>query len=178
MGISENIKLLREQYGLSQKELGQIAGVSDKAVSTWEQGIKEPRMGAIQKIADHFGIQKSNIIEDNGLQSQSVPLTPRDERQIAADLEKILADLDSKNSMAAVALGIKPSQLMGIGEPAGTSGPRIVKMPPIELNQPERELITKYRRLDDDGKDRINRQVDFELYQLEKSAQKGEVNCG
>lgn len=101
MGISENIKLLREQYGLSQKELGQIAGVSDKAVSTWEQGIKEPRMGAIQKIADHFGIQKSNIIEDNGLQSQSVPLTPRDERQIAADLEKMLADLDSKNSMAA-----------------------------------------------------------------------------
>lgn len=102
MGISENIKLLREQYGLSQKELGQIAGVSDKAVSTWEQGIKEPRMGAIQKIADHFGIQKSNIIEDNGLQTQSVPLTPRDERQIAADLEKMLADLDSKNSMAAM----------------------------------------------------------------------------
>lgn len=102
MGISENIKLLREQYGLSQKELGQIAGVSDKAVSTWEQGMKEPRMGAIQKIADHFGIQKSNIIEDNGLQSQSVPLTPRDERQIAADLEKMLADLDSKNSMAAM----------------------------------------------------------------------------
>lgn len=102
MGISENIKLLREQYGLSQKELGQIAGVSDKAVSTWEQGIKEPRMGAIQKIADHFGIQKSNIIEDNGLQSQSVPLTPRDERRIAADLEKMLADLDSKNSMAAM----------------------------------------------------------------------------
>ena len=102
MGISENIKLLREQYGLSQKELGQIAGVSDKAVSTWEQGIKEPRMGAIQKIADHFGIQKSNIIEDNGLQCQSVPLTPRDERQIAADLEKMLADLDSKNAMAAM----------------------------------------------------------------------------
>lgn len=102
MGISENIKLLREQYGLSQKELGQIAGVSDKAVSTWEQGIKEPRMGAIQKMADHFGIQKSNIIEDNGLQSQSVPLTPRDERQIAADLEKMLADLDSKNAMAAM----------------------------------------------------------------------------
>lgn len=102
MGISENIKLLRKQYGLSQKELGQIAGVSDKAVSTWEQGIKEPRMGAIQKIADHFGIQKSNIIEDNGLQSQSVSLTPRDERQIAADLEKMLADLDSKNAMAAM----------------------------------------------------------------------------
>lgn len=91
MGISENIKLLREQYGLSQKELGQIAGVSDKAVSTWEQGIKEPRMGAIQKIADHFGIQKSNIIEDNGLQSQSVPLTPPT-KKVPKDLKKILED--------------------------------------------------------------------------------------
>ncbi len=72
MGISENIKMLREQYKLSQKELGQIAGVSDKAVSTWEKGIKEPRMGAIQKIADYFGIQKSNIIEDNGLREKLV----------------------------------------------------------------------------------------------------------
>ena len=67
MGIKENIKLLREYYKLSQKEFAQIAGVTDKAVSTWESGAKEPRMGAIQKIADHFGLKKSNIIEDGGL---------------------------------------------------------------------------------------------------------------
>lgn len=67
MGISENIKILRERYGLSQKDLGKIAGVSDKAVSTWEQGLKEPRMGAIQKLADYFCIRKSDIIEDGGL---------------------------------------------------------------------------------------------------------------
>lgn len=77
MGISENIKLLREMYNLSQKDLGIIAGVSDKAVSTWENGLKEPRMGAIQKIADHFGLQKSNIIEDGGLIKQSSLPTPK-----------------------------------------------------------------------------------------------------
>lgn len=58
MGIKENIKLLREKYKLSQKDLALIAGVTDKAVSTWESGAKEPRMGAIQKIADHFGLKK------------------------------------------------------------------------------------------------------------------------
>lgn len=67
MGISENIKLLREIYNLSQKDLGLIVGVTDKAVSTWEKGLKEPRMGAIKKIADNFGLKKSNIIEDDGL---------------------------------------------------------------------------------------------------------------
>ncbi len=64
MSIGKNIKRLREQHNLSQEELAKIAGVSDKAVSTWENDIKTPRMGAIQKIADHFGILKSDIIED------------------------------------------------------------------------------------------------------------------
>ncbi len=64
MSIAENIRRLRLQHGLSQAELGAIAGVTDKAVSTWETGAKEPRMAAIQKIADHFHISKSQIIED------------------------------------------------------------------------------------------------------------------
>lgn len=65
MGIKENIKALRESHDLSQKELAKIAGVTDKAVSSWETGEREPRMGAIQKIADYFGLRKSDIIEDS-----------------------------------------------------------------------------------------------------------------
>lgn len=64
MTIGANIKRLRREYNLSQKEFAQIAGVTDKAVSTWETGKKDPRMGAIEKIASHFGILKSTIIED------------------------------------------------------------------------------------------------------------------
>ena len=66
-------------HGLSQKELAQIAGVSDKAVSTWENGTKEPRMGAVQKIADHFGLKKSNLIEDNGLEINITPAPTSDD---------------------------------------------------------------------------------------------------
>lgn len=69
MPIADNIKLLREKFGLTQKELAEIAGVTNKAVSTWEIGASEPRMGVIQKIADHFGLQKSNLIEDGGMQN-------------------------------------------------------------------------------------------------------------
>ena len=71
MGIKENIKILRDKYNLSQKDFAKIAGVTDKAVSSWENGTKEPRMGAIQKIADYFNIQKSNIIEDYGMNTSS-----------------------------------------------------------------------------------------------------------
>ena len=65
MGISENIRALRKQHQLSQQEFAKIAGVSDKAISTWEQGSRVPRMGAIQKIADYFGLKKSDIIEEH-----------------------------------------------------------------------------------------------------------------
>lgn len=123
-----------------------------------------------------FYMDKANL-----KQSELVERTKIHKSAISAYLSGTYEPKQRNIYKLAVALGIKPSQLMGIGEPAGTSGPRIVKMPPeprIELSPPECELIKKYRRLDDDGKDRINRQVDFELYQLEKSAQKGEVNCG
>lgn len=71
------------------------------------------------------------------------------------------------------ALAISPSIIMGWEEP-----PSRKQRNSCELTESELDLIKKYRQLDADGKDRINRQVDFELYQLEKSAQKGEVNCG
>ena len=64
MSIAENIKRIRLEHGLSQAELGKIAGVSDKAVSTWELGIKVPRMGAVEKMANYFGIAKSAIVDD------------------------------------------------------------------------------------------------------------------
>ena len=65
MTIGERIKALREQHDMTQIELAEICGVSDKAISTWENGKNIPRMGAIQKMADYVGISKSAIIENN-----------------------------------------------------------------------------------------------------------------
>lgn len=67
MGIRENIIELRKRKNITQEELAKIAGVTRAAVSQWEGGFSEPRMGSIQNIADHFGISKSDIIEDGGM---------------------------------------------------------------------------------------------------------------
>ncbi len=61
--IGENIKQLRESHGMTQTELGKIAGVTDKAVSTWEADTKVPRMEAVQRMADYFEIPKSIILD-------------------------------------------------------------------------------------------------------------------
>ena len=79
MGISERIKYLRDLHGLTQAELGKIAGVSDKAVSTWENGSAEPRMGAIQNMADHFGISKGWLIGESPLDDNEPTLVCSDD---------------------------------------------------------------------------------------------------
>lgn len=63
MSIGQNIQRLRLQHGLSQNELASIAGVTNKAVSAWENDRIVPRMGPIQRMADYFGVKKSDIIE-------------------------------------------------------------------------------------------------------------------
>lgn len=94
MSIADNIKNLRTSHKLSQAEFGKIAGVSDKAVSTWENGEKTPRMGAIQKLADHFGVLKSEIIDDTPTQINS---TPTNDVTLAPDEKQLLDGYRSFN---------------------------------------------------------------------------------
>lgn len=64
MSIGSNIRRIRVARDLTQEEFGKIAGVSAMAVSQWENDRAVPRMGAVQAIADHFGLNKGEIIDD------------------------------------------------------------------------------------------------------------------
>lgn len=64
MNVRYSIKNLRERHDMTQEELGKVAGVSAMAVSQWENGRAVPRMGAIQRMSDYFGVPKSEIMGD------------------------------------------------------------------------------------------------------------------
>lgn len=61
--IGTQISFLRKKFGLTQEDLANKLGFSKQTISNWETGLKTPRMGAIQKIADLFNVSKSFIIE-------------------------------------------------------------------------------------------------------------------
>ena len=90
MSIGNNIKELRLHYALSQQDLAKIADVSPKTVSAWETGRIIPRMGPIQKIADHFGLQKSDIIEPPNPISQIITNKDREDKLSLSEDEKKL----------------------------------------------------------------------------------------
>ena len=64
MTIGENIRMLRQKRGLSQKELAETIHVRPQTISSWEVNRTEPNMGAIELLADALRCRKSDIIGD------------------------------------------------------------------------------------------------------------------
>lgn len=48
------IKEIRKKFGMSQRQLGQLLGVSQTTISAWETGRNEPDIGNIFVMADLF----------------------------------------------------------------------------------------------------------------------------
>lgn len=62
MTIGKRIKHLREKKGYTQAEFGKLLGLSDKAVSTWENDTKTPRMSTLHKMAEIFCVSTSYLV--------------------------------------------------------------------------------------------------------------------
>ena len=54
--VKNNIKLIREDKGLTQKECAERLGITLRAWQTYEQGVSEPKQELLFKIADMFGV--------------------------------------------------------------------------------------------------------------------------
>ena len=62
--FSKNLKHYIEKSGKDRRELADIWGFPYSTVTEWINGKKYPRIDRIEIMADYFGIQKSDLIED------------------------------------------------------------------------------------------------------------------
>lgn len=62
--ISDNLKRLRIERGLTQQQVGEQLGTSKQAYSYWESGQHTPRFETIKKLANIFGVTPEKITED------------------------------------------------------------------------------------------------------------------
>lgn len=62
--FAKNLKKYIAESGKTQKELADVVGVSAPTFNEWVNGKKFPRIDRIQKLADYFGILKSDLIEE------------------------------------------------------------------------------------------------------------------
>ena len=63
------ISSLRKEKGMTQLELAEKMGVTDKAVSKWERDLSYPDLNSIPKLAEIFGVSVEDLMQ-NRLESQ------------------------------------------------------------------------------------------------------------
>ena len=66
--MGQIISNLRKEKGMTHKELAEILGITDKAVSKWERDLAYPDTALIPQIAELFGISTDDL-----LSAKSVP---------------------------------------------------------------------------------------------------------
>ena len=59
--IAENITHYRKQRGITQKELAEEVGITASTMTDYMKLRSAPSFGVIQKLADYFGVKKSDI---------------------------------------------------------------------------------------------------------------------
>lgn len=62
--LAKNLVYYVERSGKMQKELAEVVGVAPSTFNDWCKAKKYPRIDKIEILANYFGIQKSDLIEE------------------------------------------------------------------------------------------------------------------
>lgn len=64
--LGAEIRRLRKESGMTQRQLGDAIGVTHPAVSTLESGLRTPGLGTLRRLAAVLGVRPSDILRGAG----------------------------------------------------------------------------------------------------------------
>lgn len=103
MAIGDRIRIARKQAGFTQKELAQKVAKSSQVISNWERGYTTGiNQDDINRLAIALNKPVNYLLGVDNQQDNRPDLpsiTPRDEKEIASDLEKMLSELSASTAM-------------------------------------------------------------------------------
>lgn len=79
--FSTNLRFYMERRNKSRNEICEALNFKYTTFTDWYNGVKYPRIDNIEKLANYFGISKSDLIEkkDKNNDEQDTPYKPTDE---------------------------------------------------------------------------------------------------
>ena len=114
--MGEIISTLRKEKGMTQKDIADKLGITDKAVSKWERDVAFPDTATIPKLAEILGVSVEELMQAkavpvNGHKGagyliniilKAVPLA----MGVAVTVTSILGELDMKSGFTVLGVGL------------------------------------------------------------------------
>lgn len=90
--FAKNLAYYVDRSGKTQKELSEIADVATSTFNDWMKAKKYPRIDKIEILANYFGIQKSDLIEEKMTEE-----TEKDNDTLASIIVRLRMDEDFRS---------------------------------------------------------------------------------
>lgn len=109
------ISSLRKERGMTQSELAEKMGVTDKAVSKWERGLSFPDINSIPKLAELFEVSVDELMQvksqtkDNNKMTGIVDVALKGiglAMGIAVTVLSILGELETDSAFLLLGIGL------------------------------------------------------------------------
>ncbi|AFL99473.1 putative transcriptional regulator [Desulfitobacterium dehalogenans ATCC 51507] len=93
----ERLIELRTSKDLTHQQMADMLGITRQAYGNYEAGKREPDHDTMKRLAEFFNVSTDFLL---GLNFSDKLLTPKEEKDIAKDLEKMLSNLESDEGLA------------------------------------------------------------------------------
>lgn len=117
---------LRKQQGMTQLELAEKMGVTDKAVSKWERDLSCPDINSLPNLAEILGVSVEDLMQIKKQADEPVskvaeileiaPKAVAMAMGIAVTVLTILNELETKSAMVMLGIGLACAGLSLMGE--------------------------------------------------------------
>lgn len=102
MDTYDRIVVLLEQKGERPSDLAKATGISTGLLSQWKSRMQKPSNAKLALVAKHFEVSMDYLLTGEQKEksaAKSDGLTNKDKRDIARDLEKIMADIENRETV-------------------------------------------------------------------------------
>jgi transcriptional regulator with XRE-family HTH domain len=96
MDIAANIKRLREQQGLIQKQVAAELEIGYSNYNKMENGMREPSVGELQKLAKLFSVTVDELINPEEITPKEVAI----ENKTVSEKVRLISQLDQEDQHA------------------------------------------------------------------------------
>ena len=98
--FSGNLKFYMQKFDKTRKDICDDLGFKYTTFSDWVNGKKYPRIDKIEMLANYFGVEKSDLIEDKSKAPVDPSgLTEKDEKDVAKTMKKLKNQLMNETDL-------------------------------------------------------------------------------
>ena len=105
--FAKNLLYYIEKHGKEQKEIAEIVGVAPSTFNEWVKAKKYPRMDKVEKLANYFGILKSDLIEEQSKVESKRTISITEGEQMLLDLFRKVPENQQQTVLQMIRLALK-----------------------------------------------------------------------